>query len=70
MGRNGAQHTPEVVADVALPKADGTANYPPASANPCWVLNICGDGPPPAPTITSHGDVAKPELVAVMLNYI
>jgi pimeloyl-ACP methyl ester carboxylesterase len=70
MGRNGAQHTPEALPDVALPKADGTANYPPASTNPCWVLNICGDGPPPAPTIASHGDVAKPELVAIILNYI
>jgi pimeloyl-ACP methyl ester carboxylesterase len=70
MGRNGAQHTPEVLTDVALAKADGTANYPAAPNKPCWVLNICGDGPPPAPTITSHGDVAKPELVATLLTYI
>jgi xanthosine utilization system XapX-like protein len=70
MGRNGAQHTPEVLSDVPLSKVDGTAVYPPAPASPCWVLNICGDGPPPAPTITSHGDVAKPELIATLLNYI
>jgi pimeloyl-ACP methyl ester carboxylesterase len=70
MGRNGAQHTPETLEDVALGPADGTAVYPPAPARACWVLNICGDGPPPAPTIASHGDVAKPELVTVLLNYV
>jgi pimeloyl-ACP methyl ester carboxylesterase len=70
MGRNGAQHTPEVLTDVALASADGSANYPPAPNKPSWILNIRGDGPPPAPTITGHGDVAKPELVATLLNYI
>jgi hypothetical protein len=71
MGRNGAQHTPEISQDVALAPTGSTGSYPPApTGSPCWGLNIRGDGPPPAPTITGHGDVAKPELATVMLNYI
>jgi hypothetical protein len=70
MGRNGAQHTPEVVGDVLLAKTYDKSNYPPARNKSCWILNVCGDGPPPAPTITAHGDVAKPELAFVMCNYI
>jgi hypothetical protein len=70
MGRNGAQHTPEVEADVSLKAVSDSAKYPPPPSRPCWVLNINGDGPPPAPTITAHGDVAKPELAAAMLNYL
>lgn len=70
MGRNGAQHTPEVLEDAPLAPAAGTAAYPAVPDRPCWILNVCGDGPPPAPTIAGHGDVAKPELAAVLLNYV
>jgi hypothetical protein len=70
MGRNGAQHTPEVRGDVALAAAGDAGAYPAAPALRTWVLNVRGDGPPPAPTIGSHGDVAKPELAFAMLNYI
>lgn len=70
MGRNGAQHTIEVFKDVPLAAVANTAAYPQAPADACWILNICGDGPPPAPTITAHGDIAKPELVAAILHYI
>ncbi len=76
MGRNGAQHTPEIPQDVALAPTGSTGSYPasPAGAPPgslCWGINIRGDGPAlPAPTITGHSDVAKPELATVMLNYI
>jgi hypothetical protein len=71
MGRNGAQHTPEGVGDFPL-AAVLSNSYPPAPPNRAvpWVINIRGDGPPPAPTIESHGDVAKPELAFVMLNYL
>jgi pimeloyl-ACP methyl ester carboxylesterase len=70
MGRNGAQHTPEALPDVALAETYDKSAYPKAPDKPCWILNVRGDGPPPAPTITSHGDVAKPELAFVMCNYI
>jgi hypothetical protein len=52
MGRNGAQHTPEVVGDVALGRTLDAGAYPTAPDRECWVLNVRGDGPPPAPTIT------------------
>jgi hypothetical protein len=70
MGRNGAQHTPEVVADVALGQTFDKTAYPQAPAKDCWILNVRGDGPPPAPTITAHGDVAKPEIAFAMTTYI
>ena len=71
MGANGAQHTPEITLDFPLAPTGNTTTYPPPPAGvPCWGINIKGDGPPPAPTITGHGDVAKPELATVMLNYI
>lgn len=69
MGRNGAQHTPDVT-KVILASTFAKGSYPKAPGKTTWILNVCGDGPPPAPTITSHGDVAKPELAFVMLNYI
>jgi hypothetical protein len=70
MGRNGAQHTPEVLGDFPL-AAVMQGGYPPLPAQPAlpWIVNIRGDGPAPLPTITSHSDVAKPEIAYVMLNY-
>lgn len=70
MGRNGAQRTPEVLADVPLGQTFDKNAYPPAPQEDCWVLNVRGDGPPPAPTITAHGDVAKPEIAFAMITYI
>jgi hypothetical protein len=70
MGRNGAQHTPEVLADVALGQTFDNNAYPAAPAKDCWILNIRGDGPPPAPTITAHGDVAKQEIAFAMTRYL
>jgi pimeloyl-ACP methyl ester carboxylesterase len=67
MGRNGAQHTPEADDDCDL--ADVGTPYPPFAPNR-WVRNIRGDGPPPKPTITSHGDVAKPEIAWAIVDHI
>jgi len=70
MGRNGAQHTPEVLGDVALGTTFDVKAYPAAPQKDCWILNLRGDGPPPAPTITGHGDVAKAEIAFAMATYI
>jgi len=70
MGRNGAQHTPEVLGDVALGATFDAKAYPAAPQKDCWILNLRGDGPPPAPTITGHGDVAKVEIAFAMTTYI
>jgi hypothetical protein len=67
MGRNGAQHTPEADDDVEL--TDVGTPYPPFAPNR-WIRNIRGDGPPPKPTITSHGDVAKPEIAWAIVDHI
>jgi hypothetical protein len=64
MGRNGAQHTPEAFDDVLLPV--GTP-YQPLPAGKT-IRNLNGDGPAPKPTITSHGDVAKPEIAWAWLT--
>lgn len=66
MGRNGAQHTPEAFDDVL--QADG-ATYTQLAA-PQWIRNLNGDGGPAIPTITSHGDVAKPEICYAILQAI
>ncbi len=63
MGRNGAQHTPESVDDTLHPLTQAYDDF----ENGKWIRNLNGDGPPPAPTITSHGDVAKPELAYAWL---
>lgn len=59
MGRNGAQHTPEAFDDFLLTVGSG---YQPLPAGKT-IRNLNGDGPAPKPTISSHGDVAKPEIV-------
>ncbi len=66
MGRNGAQHTPQVLADVPLQAVGGS--YPPAPPNTPFVVNIDGAGPDPK--ITGHGDVCKDEIAHAMLTYI
>jgi hypothetical protein len=58
MGRNGAQHTPEAFDDLLV--SVGTKYQPLAPGK--TIRNLNGDGPAPKPTITSHGDVAKPEI--------
>ncbi len=58
MGRNGAQHTPEAFNDILLPVG---SPYQPLATDKT-IRNLNGDGPAPKPTITSHGDVAKPEI--------
>jgi hypothetical protein len=64
MGRNGAQHTPE--ACNCLLQVVGTAYQPlPAGTT---IRNLNGDGPAPKPTISSHGDVAKPEIAWAWLS--
>lgn len=67
LGRNGAQHTPQVLVDVALQPIVGGA-YPPAPPATPWVLNINGDGP--NPKISDHGDVCKDEIASAMLTFI
>jgi pimeloyl-ACP methyl ester carboxylesterase len=64
MGRNGAQHTPEALDSILL--AVGAA-YTPLPAGKT-IRNLNGDGPLPAPTIASHGDVAKPEIAWAWLS--
>jgi len=64
MGRNGAQHTPEALDDFLLPVGQV---YTPLPAGKT-VRNLNGDGPAPKPTITSHGDVAKPEILWAWLS--
>jgi pimeloyl-ACP methyl ester carboxylesterase len=64
MGRNGAQHTPEALDDFLLPVGQA---YTPLPAGKT-VRNLNGDGPAPKPTITSHGDVAKPEILWAWLS--
>lgn len=66
MGRNGAQHTPQVLADVKLQPVGGA--YPAAPAATPFVLNINGDGP--SPIITGHGDICKDEIAHAMLSYV
>lgn len=70
MGRNGAQHTPEAFNSTLL--TVGTA-YPPPPQPPApqtnmTIRNLNGDGPAPLPTISSHGDVAKPEIAWAWLS--
>jgi hypothetical protein len=64
MGRNGAQHTPEAFDDFLLPVGQLYAPLPAGKT----IRNLNGDGPPPKPTITSHGDVAKPEILWAWLS--
>jgi hypothetical protein len=68
MGRNGAQHTPEAFDDTLHPV--GTP-YAPLTGGK-WIRNLNGDGPPPpnAPTITAHGDIAKPEITWAFLQHL
>jgi hypothetical protein len=66
IGRNGAQHTPEAFDDTLHPVGTEYAAMPTGK----WVRNLKGDGPPPAPTITAHGDVAKPEITWAFLKHI
>ena len=66
MGRNGAQHTPQVLADVKLQAVGGA--YPVAPQATPFVVNINGDGP--NPVITGHGDVCKDEIAHAMLSYV
>ncbi|MEO6804397.1 MAG: hypothetical protein ABI197_14255 [Granulicella sp.] len=64
MGSNGAQHTPEafdsILQGMGVP-------YPPLPAGKT-IRNLDGDGPAPKPTISSHSDVAKPEIVWAWLS--
>lgn len=64
MGRNGAQHTPESIDSFLL--GVGVA-YDPMPAG-MTIRNLNGDGPTPKPTISSHGDVAKPEIAWAWLS--
>ncbi len=66
MGRNGAQHTPQVLANVSLQAVGGT--YPDAPSTTPFVVNISGDGP--SPVITGHGDICKDEIAHAMLSYL
>ena len=70
MGRNGAQHTPEVADAPTLdrPLQPVGGDYPPLDLASAWVRNINGDGP--GPTISGHGDVAKPEIAYAILRHI
>ncbi len=72
MGRNGAQHTPEVADgprhDFLLQPVGGT--YPALDLATTWVRNLNGDGPEPLPTIAGHGDVAKPEIAYAFLHHM
>ncbi|MDP9051126.1 MAG: hypothetical protein M3O31_10485 [Acidobacteriota bacterium] len=56
MGRNGAQHTPEALDDTLAVVGHAYADLPAGKT----IRNLNGDGP--NPIITSHGDVAKPEI--------
>jgi hypothetical protein len=67
MGRNGAQHTPEAFDDVLR---DVKGGYPPFPTPSQFVRNLNGDGPDPAPTIHSHGDIAKPEIAKAWIDAI
>jgi pimeloyl-ACP methyl ester carboxylesterase len=64
MGRNGAQHTPEAFDDFLLPVGQVYAPLPAGKT----IRNLNGDGPAPKPTITSHGDVTKPEILWAWLS--
>ena len=64
MGRNGAQHTPEAFDSVLLAVGAAYAPLPEGKTT----RNLNGDGPAPAPTISSHGDVAKPEIAWAWLS--
>jgi hypothetical protein len=64
MGRNGAQHTPEAFDDFLQPVGQLYAALPGGKT----IRNLNGDGPPPKPTINSHGDVAKPEIAWAWLS--
>ncbi len=64
MGRNGAQHTPEALDDLLLPVGQTYAPLPGGKT----IRNLNGDGPAPKPTIMSHGDVAKPEILWAWLS--
>lgn len=66
MGRNGAQHTPESFQDV-LQTVGSKYNAPPAGKT---IRNLNGDGPPAGICITSHHDVAKPEIAAAWLQAV
>ena len=63
MGRNGAQKTPESINDTLHALSSAYDDF----SDGKWVRNLNGDGPAPAPTITSHGDVAKPEIAYALL---
>jgi pimeloyl-ACP methyl ester carboxylesterase len=62
MGRNGAQHTPEAIDDQLAPVGHQYSALPEGKT----IRNLSGDGPDPI--ITSHGDVAKPEIVWAWLS--
>ena len=64
IGRNGARETPEAFDDTL--KATG-ATYSVLPANKS-IRNLNGDGPIPQPTISSHSDVAKPEIAWAWLS--
>ncbi|HXM18307.1 MAG TPA: hypothetical protein VN934_05795 [Candidatus Tumulicola sp.] len=66
MGRNGAQHTPEAFNDDLAPVGAVYQALPTGQ----WIRNLNGDGPPPKPTITSHGDIAKSEIAYAILDAI
>lgn len=63
IGRNGAQRTPEAFNDTLHPVGTAYVNMPAGK----WIRNLSGDGPA-APVITSHGDVAKPEIAYAVLS--
>ena len=78
MGRNGAQHTPEVIADVKLADATWQTNYATfakqqSAGKPIpetWIVNINGDGPTGPTSIGSHGDITKPSVARVVYDFL
>lgn len=66
LGRNGAQHTPEAAFDTLHLVGTSYNALPPGKV----VRNLNGDGSPTGATITSHGDVAKPEITYAMQMHL
>lgn len=62
IGRNGAQNTPEAFDDTLAVVGHAYADLPAGKT----IRNLNGDGP--NPIITSHGDVAKPEIAWAWLS--
>jgi hypothetical protein len=66
IGRNGAQHTPESFQGTLL----GVKQTYPQPPEGKFVRNLNGDGGAGQPTISSHSDVAKPEIAWAWLKAI